>query len=264
MKLEVLRISSQEDSTSGILFDVTDNKRKFLCYTVEDEFRAEKIKHETRIPAGTYTLTLRSEGGFHSRYTSKYGADWHRGMIYVNNVPGFEYILWHTGNTDESTSGCLILGNSQTSNLVQSDGFVGSSVNAYKTVYPMIRDAILSGEKVLVRYIDFDYIEGQEFKTVSGSEPVISYSPIDEKKKTEIFDFSKDFPKWPDKLYKKQSPMIFDEKLKDWQKQVGITADGWFGNQAKGKVLEIQKEFGLTEDGVLGKQTWDISFAKES
>ena len=55
MKLEVLRISSQEDSTSGILFDVTDNKRKFLCYTVEDEFRAEKIKHETRIPAGTYT-----------------------------------------------------------------------------------------------------------------------------------------------------------------------------------------------------------------
>ena len=42
------------------------------------------------------------------------------------NVPGFEYILWHTGNTDESTSGCLILGNSQTSNLVKKDGFVGS------------------------------------------------------------------------------------------------------------------------------------------
>ena len=36
MKLEVLRFSSQVDSTSGILFDVSDNKRKFLCYTLED------------------------------------------------------------------------------------------------------------------------------------------------------------------------------------------------------------------------------------
>ena len=39
MELEVLRISSQVDSTSGILFDVTEGKRKFLCYTIEDEFR---------------------------------------------------------------------------------------------------------------------------------------------------------------------------------------------------------------------------------
>ena len=80
MILEVLRISSQADSTSGILFDITDNKRKFLCYTIEDEYRAEKVKHETRIPAGIYKLTLRSEGGFHSRYTSKYVAEWHKGM----------------------------------------------------------------------------------------------------------------------------------------------------------------------------------------
>ena len=60
MKLEVLRISSQNDSTSGILFDVTDGKRKFLCYTLEDEYRRVKVKHETRIPEGTYKLTLRS------------------------------------------------------------------------------------------------------------------------------------------------------------------------------------------------------------
>ena len=43
MKLEVLRISSQNDSTSGVLFDVTDGKRKFLCYTLEDEYRAVKL-----------------------------------------------------------------------------------------------------------------------------------------------------------------------------------------------------------------------------
>ena len=41
MKLEVIRISSESDSTSGLLFDVTDEK-KFLCYTLEDEHRNEK------------------------------------------------------------------------------------------------------------------------------------------------------------------------------------------------------------------------------
>ena len=155
MILEVLRISSQADSTSGILFDITDNKRKFLCYTVEDEYRATKVMHETRIPSGIYELTLRSEGGFHSRYTAKYGSDWHKGMIYVNNVPGFEYILWHTGNTDEDTAGCLLLGDSSQQN-ISKGGFIGASNDAYKRVYPVIADAILSGQRVRVKYIDYD------------------------------------------------------------------------------------------------------------
>tara|TARA_X000001382_G_scaffold127188_1_gene114725 strand:+ start:1163 stop:1747 length:585 start_codon:yes stop_codon:yes gene_type:complete len=154
MNLEVLRISSQKDSTSGILFDVVNGKRNFLCYTLEDEQRDVKVWGETRIPAGKYKLSLRKEGGFHSRYQSKYG-DMHKGMIHVNDVPGFEYILWHTGNTDENTAGCLLLGNSQTSNLVQKDGFVGSSVNAYKDVYPYVAAAI-SQSDVWVTYTDYD------------------------------------------------------------------------------------------------------------
>ena len=269
MILEVLRISSQKDSTSGILFDITDNKRKFLCYTIEDEYRAVKVKHETRIPAGVYKLTLRSEGGFHSRYIKKYGADWHKGMIYVNNVPNFEYILWHTGNTDESTSGCLIFGDSQTSNLVQADGFVGSSVNAYKKVYPIVRDAILSGEEVYVKYVDFDDTGDNEYIAVSGREPVISYSPAEKesesrRQETQVYDFSKKFPEWPGIDFKIQKPMIRSEKLKEWQVAAGLTADGWYGNGTKRKVQELQKEFGLKQDGVLGKITWETTFAKEN
>ena len=248
MKLEVLRISSQADSTSGILFDVTDGKRKFLCYTVEDEYRSVKVKHETRIPEGEYKLTLRSEGGFHSRYTSKYGADWHRGMIYVNNVPNFEYILWHTGNTDESTSGCLILGDSQTSNLVQSNGFVGSSVNAYKKVYPIVRDAILSGEEVTVEYIDYDYIEG---KTVVEPEEEKSY----------IWDFS-GVPEFHGPFMVK-SPMIKHDDVKLWQKKVGITADGWFGNGTKGEVIKVQNKLDIEPTGILDLNTWKFTFAEK-
>ena len=155
MKLEVLRMSSQEDSTSGILFETTNGKRTFMCYTIEDEQRDVKVWGETRIPAGTYKLKLRTEGGFHSRYTGKYG-DWHKGMIWVQDVPGFEFILWHTGNTDESTAGCLILGQTQESNLIKPDGWVGSSVSAYKFVYPRVSEAILSGQDVEVTYIDYD------------------------------------------------------------------------------------------------------------
>ena len=141
MDLEVLRISSQKDSTNGLLFDVTGGKRVFLCYTLEDEHREEKVAGETRIPEGTYKITLRKVGGFHSRYTNKYG-EMHKGMLWVRDVPGFEYILIHTGNTDEHTAGCLIVGDSQQNNAIKSNGFVGSSTQAYKRIYPPIADAL--------------------------------------------------------------------------------------------------------------------------
>ena len=156
MKYEVLRISSGKDSTSGMLFEISQNKRTFLAYTLEDEQRDVKVWGETRIPAGTYKLKLREEGGFHNKYLNKYGNTFHKGMIHVQNVPGFEYILWHTGNTDEHTAGCLILGNSQTNNRIAKDGFIGSSVDAYKFVYPRVAAAIEAGLSVEVEYIDYD------------------------------------------------------------------------------------------------------------
>jgi hypothetical protein len=156
MKYEVLRVSSGKDATSGLLFEVDNNKRTFLAYTLEDEQRDVKVWGETRIPAGTYKLKLREEGGFHNRYLSKYGTPFHKGMIWVQDVPGFEWILWHTGNTDENTAGCLILGNTQTNNRIAKDGFVGSSVDAYKFVYPRVAAAIESGLDVEVTYVDYD------------------------------------------------------------------------------------------------------------
>jgi len=157
MKLEVLRISSQKDSTNGILFDVTGGQRKFLCYTLEDEFRPleQKVMGETRIPAGTYKITLRTVGGFHGRYKARYG-DMHKGMLWVRNVPGFEYILIHSGNTDEHTAGCLLVGDTQNENIKKSDGFIGSSRTAYERIYGPIAKALESGKSVTIEYIDYD------------------------------------------------------------------------------------------------------------
>ena len=150
MKLEVLRFNSGKTFTSGLLFDVTDNVRSFLCYTMEDQYNPTKIYGETRIPAGTYKLTLRAEGGFHNRYLSRYGAEWHKGMIYVNEVPNYTYVLWHVGNSPKDNKGCLLLSKTQ------KDSFGGASRAAYEEVYPIVRDAILSGEEVTVTYKNFD------------------------------------------------------------------------------------------------------------
>ena len=160
MNLEVLRISSQKDSTNGILFDITGGQRKFLCYTLEDEWRPleQKVMGETRIPAGTYKITLRTVGGFHKRYEDRYG-DMHKGMLWVRNVPGFEYILIHSGNTDEHTAGCLLVGDSQYENTVSKpDGFIGASRTAYERIYKPIAKALTSGKNVTIKYTDFDTV----------------------------------------------------------------------------------------------------------
>ena len=149
MELEVIRFSSGTDSTNGILLNKTDNK--FLAYTLEDEYRSEKKYGETRIPDGTYKLGLRKVGGYNAKYSKRF-ADIHTGMLHVLNVPGFEYILIHCGNTDEHTAGCLLVGDSQENNQITKDGFIGKSTQAYKRIYPRIAEAIECGEDVTITY----------------------------------------------------------------------------------------------------------------
>ena len=153
--LEVMRYSSGVDSTLGLLFENGPEGREFLAYTLEDEFREEKLSAETRIPEGTYDIKLRTVGGFHSRYVAKFGTPWHKGMLHVQDVPGFEYILIHTGNTDEHTMGCLLVADSSTQNITK-DGFVGASVSAYKRIYPSLAQWLVDGNKLSITYIDYD------------------------------------------------------------------------------------------------------------
>ena len=154
-QLEVLRYSSGADSTLGILSEMGDYGREFLCYTLEDEFREEKVSAETRIPEGTYDIKLRTTGGFNSRYLNKFGEDWHRGMLHVQNVEGFEYILIHTGNTDEHTMGCLLVADTSQQNITK-DGFIGASVDAYKRIYPSLAKWLVNGNGLSITYIDYD------------------------------------------------------------------------------------------------------------
>ncbi len=142
MEIVLIRYNSAEDYTDGIL--IIDDV--FECYTLEDEYRTKKVYGETRIPDGTYFVELRTEGKLHQRYKDKFGEDFHKGMLWVKDVPGFQYILFHIGNNDDDTAGCILVG----STADKDRNFIGSSTAAYKDMYPVVRDAILDGESVTV------------------------------------------------------------------------------------------------------------------
>lgn len=147
MKLDVIRFQMGADATNGLLFidDV------FECYTLEDEYRDVKVMHETCIPEGEYDIIYRKVGGFHTKYSARYGAE-HKGMLWLQDVPGFTYILIHSGNTDQHTSGCLIVGETQTDLDRTKDGFIGNSGDAYKKLYKKVSSALDKGEKVTIKY----------------------------------------------------------------------------------------------------------------
>ena len=147
MEILVDRIKSDDDATlSTVSIDGL-----FECFGLEDEYRAEKLADETRIPSGKYKVGVRDVGGFHNRYSTKF-PDFHEGMLQVLDVPNFEYILIHIGNTDENTSGCLLVGqNGNTAGELT----VGSSTNAYKAFYRKTIDAAKEGNLWIV-YRDLD------------------------------------------------------------------------------------------------------------
>jgi len=157
MQLEVLRFNKGSDSTNGILFDITNGVREFLCYTLEDESREEKVYGETCIPEGEYCIGFRNTGGHNAKYSKRF-ADIHLGMLHVLDVPNFKYILIHCGNTDEDTAGCLLLGNSQVNNNLRTNGYIGNSTEAYFNVYPRIAAVLDKGQDVTIKYTDFSIL----------------------------------------------------------------------------------------------------------
>jgi hypothetical protein len=105
MKITVDRFISDSDSTiSHIYIDGS-----YECFGLEDEYREEKVPKETRIPAGTYKVGVRTVGRLHGKYSKRF-PKFHKGMLHILDVPNFEYILIHCGNTDDQTEGCLLVG----------------------------------------------------------------------------------------------------------------------------------------------------------
>jgi len=147
MIISTLRYDSDEESTLSLVF-VDD---KFSVYGLEDEHRTLKVAGETRIPAGRYKITVRDFGGFHGRYAKKF-PDFHKGMLWIRDVPNFEYVLIHIGNTDDDTAGCLLVGSqpSKAKSLT-----VSNSTTAYKKLYKQVIQAALDDD-LWIEIVDAD------------------------------------------------------------------------------------------------------------
>jgi len=96
MKLTLERIYKADTYTIGKLF--IDGV--LFCDTLEDVVRptTEKVWGKTAIPNGTYKVILNMSNRFKCL------------MPLLLNVPSFDGIRIHAGNTAEDTHGCLLVG----------------------------------------------------------------------------------------------------------------------------------------------------------
>jgi len=169
VKLTVVRTQFGTDATNGLLFI----NGIFECYTLEDQYQAVKVMHETCIPEGTYDIKFRKTGGFHAKYSDRY-KNAHYGMLHIQDVPNFTYILIHTGNTDEHTSGCLIVGETQQDLEVSKDGFIGSSTVAYKKMYAKVAGQLLQGKPVSIEYTTINKLMEKEVDNKAKDHTVLA------------------------------------------------------------------------------------------
>lgn len=151
MEILIKRIAKRETYTIGKMYI----NNKYVCDTLEDtdrglaqsmsvtEIASKKIKHRTAIPTGTYTITVNVKSNRYSK--SKWYVDFCNAMMpRFINVPGYDGILIHPGNTDKNTSGCILVGK----NTIV--GKLTESRATFKKLYPMLKDAANKGEKISV------------------------------------------------------------------------------------------------------------------
>ena len=174
MKLQVVRTQFGTDATNGIL--LVDNV--FEAYTLEDQYQAVKVMHETCIPEGTYNIKFRTVGSFSERYKKKYG-NAHYGMLHLQDVPNFTYILIHAGNTDEHTSGCLIVGETQQDLDISDDGFIGHSGKAYSKLYNKVAKELLLGKEVTIEYTTITKLLEKPASNASTDDVVLARTVIE-------------------------------------------------------------------------------------
>ena len=150
INLVLERYAYGDDSTLGKLWRVTDDGRDLQCFTLEDEEREEKVPGETSIPIGTYEIKLRTEGGMHEKYLRKFMELPHQGMLHLQNVPDFQWVYLHVGNTDDDTSGCPLVG--QIPHVGAMGEFaVYQSTAAYRALYPTLAGPLSDGERVVLQ-----------------------------------------------------------------------------------------------------------------
>ena len=110
------------------------------CSILEDPVRltGPKVWGDTAIPAGTYGVIVNQS----TRFSAKAGHPVFLPLLL--NVPGYEGVRIHCGNSPVDTEGCLLVG---VYSKLQPD-WVSTSQVTFGKVFPLIQAALNRGEAV--------------------------------------------------------------------------------------------------------------------
>jgi len=119
MLITVRRLYKTETSTIGEL--LVDGA--WECFTLEDTERKIKIKGETAIPKGTYRVIINQSNRFK------------RLLPLLIDVPNFEGVRIHSGNSNHDTEGCILVGQTRNKN------YIGQSRKAFDKLFKKMQAA---------------------------------------------------------------------------------------------------------------------------
>lgn len=137
MRAELIRYADNGTSCLGLLYLEGD----FMCYTLEDTARQQKVKGKTCIPEGSYPALFREVlSPLTEEYRNQY--DWFSYHIELKGVPGFKYVYIHIGNYATDTEGCILVGSGSTE---FPERMITNSREAYKALYNRIKDSVSRG-----------------------------------------------------------------------------------------------------------------------
>ncbi len=106
------------------------------CWTLEDAVRnGAKITGETAIPPGRYQIAITK--------SARFG----RMLPILLDVPGFDGIRIHSGNTAADTEGCILVGNEREGNAIL------QSRLAMEKLQPKIADVLARGQECWITII---------------------------------------------------------------------------------------------------------------
>lgn len=146
MELILKRIALRSEYTIGKLY--VDGE--YVCDTIEDTVRdldkdgkfangEVKIPGKTAIPYGRYEITMKVKSPKYSNFSKYSWAKKYDGYLpRLLNVPHFDGVLLHPGNTSSESAGCILTGENKV---------VGKVINSVNTFRRLMDDYLVPAKK---------------------------------------------------------------------------------------------------------------------
>ena len=141
MEVKVKRIARRDNYTIGKMYV----NGEYVCDTLEDTDRGltskmsvaqisgMKVHGETAIPTGRYLVDMKTVS---PRFDGRPQYQFCKGRLpRLCNVPAYQGVLVHCGNTANDTEGCILVG------LNKAVGQVLNSTATFRKVYAMLKAA---------------------------------------------------------------------------------------------------------------------------